>query len=105
MATIKNFDRKGGFKLDGYKEILPSNKLKPAQHADLFDILIAHTDLTQNAEVIGNAEMIMSKSGYSDIVFSMDLVKVLPKTKQTIKIFAYSNSSRQEIQSSLFGVH
>ena len=56
MATIKNFDRKGGFKLDGYKEILPSNKLKPAQHADLFDILIAHTDLTQNAEVIGNAE-------------------------------------------------
>lgn len=85
MATIKNFDRKGGFKLDGYKEILPSNKLKPAQHADLFDILIAHTDLTQNAEVIGNAEMIMSKSGYSDIVFSMDLVKVLPKPNKLSK--------------------
>ena len=30
MATIKNFDRKGGFKLDGYKEIVPSSKLKPA---------------------------------------------------------------------------
>ena len=28
MATIKNFDRKGGFKLDGYKEIIPSSKLK-----------------------------------------------------------------------------
>lgn len=79
MATIKNFDRKGGFKLDGYKEIQPSAKLKPEQHAELFDTLVAHTDLTQNAEVIGNAEPILSMSGYKDIVFSMDVVKVLPK--------------------------
>ena len=79
MATIKSFDRKGGFKLDGYKEIIPSSKLKESQHAELFDTLVAHTDLTQNAEVIGNAEPVMSKSGYNDIVFSMDLVKVLPK--------------------------
>ena len=86
MATIKNFDRKGGFKLDGYKEIIPSSKLKESQHAELFDILVAHTDLTQNAEVIGNAEPVMSKSGYDDIVFSMDLVKVLPK-KESVSQF------------------
>ena len=61
MATIKNFDRKGGFKLDGYKEIAPSNKLKETQRAELFDTLVAHTDLTQNEEVIGNVEPIMSK--------------------------------------------
>ena len=79
MATIKNFERNGGFKLSGYKEINPSSKLKPNQYADLFDTLVAHTDLTQNAEVIGNAEPVLSKSGYKDIVFSMDLVKVLPK--------------------------
>ena len=85
MATIKNFDRKGGFKLDGYKEIIPSNKLKDTQHAELFDTLVAHTDLTQNAEVIGNAELVMSKSGYEDIVFSMDLVKVVPKNKHISK--------------------
>ena len=85
MATIKNFDRKGGFKLDGYKEIIPSSKLKESQHAELFDTLVAHTDLTQNAEVIGNAEPVMSKSGYDDIVFSMDLVKVLPKKESVSK--------------------
>ena len=79
MATIKNFDRNGGFKLDGYKEIVPSSKLKDTHHVNLFDTLVAHTDLTQNAEVIGNAEPILSLSGYDDIVFSMDLVKVLPK--------------------------
>ena len=80
MATIKNFDRNGGFKLDGYKEIKPSPKLKSGQHAELFDTLVAHTDLTQNAEVIGNAEPILSFAGYRDIIFSMDVVKVVPKS-------------------------
>ncbi|MBQ9874482.1 MAG: restriction endonuclease subunit S, partial [Thermoguttaceae bacterium] len=78
MATIKNFDRKGGFKLDGYKEIVPSSKLKPEHNAELYDTLVAHTDLTQNAEVIGNAEPILSFSGYENIIFSMDVVKVVP---------------------------
>lgn len=85
MATIKNFDRKGGFKLDGYKEIVPSSKLKPEHHANLFDTLVAHTDLTQNAEVIGNAEPVLSFSGYHDIIFSMDVVKVLPNNSKVSK--------------------
>lgn len=79
MATIKNFERTGGFKLDGFKEIRPSNKLKSTQRLALYDILVAHTDLTQNAEVIGNAEMVMSLLDYHDAIFSMDLVKVVPK--------------------------
>ena len=70
MATIKNFD--------GYKEIMPSSKLKSEHHVELFDTLVAHTDLTQNAEVIGNAEPVLSFSGYGDIIFSMDVVKVIP---------------------------
>lgn len=85
MATIRNFDRSGGFKLDGYKEIVPSNKLKETQHVELFDTLVAHTDLTQNAEVIGNAELVISKSNYDDIIFSLDLVKVIPKEKNISK--------------------
>ena len=79
MATIKNFERKGGFKVDGFKDIVASSKLKAEQHAELFDILVAHTDLTQNADVIGNAEILLTFGKYSDIIFSMDLVKVLPK--------------------------
>ena len=79
MATIKNFERNGGFKIDGYKPIVPSAKLKIDQRAQLFDILVAHTDLTQNAEVIGNAEILLSKDIYKDLIFSMDLVKVNAK--------------------------
>lgn len=79
MATIKNFDRNGGFKIDGFKELIPSSKIKPYHYAEKFDTLVAHTDLTQKAEVIGNAEPLLNLAGYSAVVFSMDLVKVTPK--------------------------
>ena len=78
MATIKNFGRNGGFKVDGFKDITPSGKLRKCHYADTFDILVAHTDLTQNADVIGNAELLLTKGNYDSIIFSMDLVKVLP---------------------------
>ena len=78
LVTIKNFDRNGGFKLDGFKELVPTGNVKPDQFVDLFDILVAHTDLTQNAEVIGNAEVVLSKGKYGKLVFSMDLVCVRP---------------------------
>lgn len=65
--------------MDGFKEIVPSYKLKESQTAKLFDVLVAHTDLTQNAEVIGNAEILNSTMGYDKVIFSMDLVKVIPK--------------------------
>ena len=77
IATIKNFNRNGGFKLDGFKEIIPSKKLKPEHIVNRFDILVAHTDLTQNAEIIGNAELVMSLSSYENIIFSMDVVRVV----------------------------
>lgn len=79
MATIKNFGRNGEFKLDGFKEIMPSSKLKLSQKVNLFETIVAHTDLTQNADVIGNAALLLSKGNYKEIIISMDVVKVLPK--------------------------
>ena len=85
MATIKNFDRNGGFKLDGFKELVPSPKIKPCHYAEKFDVIVAHTDLTQKAEVVGNAEPIINFAGYDAIVYSMDLVKVVPNNAQISK--------------------
>lgn len=103
MATIKNFDRKGGFKLDGYKEIVPSSKLKPEHHASLFDTLVAHTDLTQNAEVIGNAELVLSFSGYEDIIFSMDVVKVVPNNPSISKFLIAAMLQTQQFKEHCLG--
>ena len=89
MCTIKNFERNGGFKIDGYKEIIPSDKLKESQELSLFDVVVAHTDLTQNAEVIGNPAIILSKSNYDRIIFSMDLTKVISKNMNVSKSLLY----------------
>ena len=103
MATIKNFDRHGGFKLDGYKAILPSGKLKPEHHVAMFDTLVAHTDLTQNAEVIGNAEPVLSFSGYDDIIFSMDVVKVLPNNPEISKFLIAAMLQTKEFKEHCLG--
>ena len=79
MATIKNFDRKSGFKTEGYKEIVISKKIKKSQFVDMFDVLVAHTDLTQNAEIVGNPAIVLSKGGYEKLIMSMDLTKVISK--------------------------
>ena len=78
MITIKNFDRNGGFKLDGYKEISISDRVKDKHFVSIFDILVAHTDLTQNAEIIGNPILVTNTMSYKKIIFSMDTVKVDP---------------------------
>lgn len=77
MATIKNFERKGGFKTEGYKEIVISKKIKETQFVNMFDVLVAHTDLTQNAEIVGNPAIVLSKGGYEKLIMSMDLTKVI----------------------------
>lgn len=85
MATIKNFARTGGFQINGYKSIIPSKNVKQSQYASLFDMLIAHTDLTQNADIIGNAEPVLTTSRFKKIIYSMDLVKVIPKQNKISK--------------------
>lgn len=90
MATIKNFERTGGFKEEGFKDIEPV-KAKDNHYADKFDILVACTDLTQNADIIGNAVMLLNTGKYEKIVISMDLVKILPK-KNKYLVFSILNS-------------
>ena len=79
MATIKNFNRTGGFNTNGFKEIKPKKNVKLEKYANLFDVLVAHTDITQNGDIIGNAEVVLDTVKYKKIICSMDLVKVTPK--------------------------
>lgn len=90
MATIKNFERTGGFKENGFKDIVPL-KAKKNHYANKFDILVACTDLTQNADIIGNAIMLLNTGKYKKVILSMDLVKVLPKKNKNL-IFSILNS-------------
>lgn len=75
LVTLKNFDRNGGFRLDGFKELV-SDKFKEKHVVAVGDLIVAHTDLTQDAEVLGNPAIIMKNGKYNELVMSMDLVKV-----------------------------
>lgn len=75
MLTIKNFQRNGLFKLDGFKPINPE-KAKESHYVTAGEIVVAHTDLTQNADIIGRAIQVIDNGGFDKILASCDLVKV-----------------------------
>ena len=103
MVTIKNFDRNGGFKLDGLKEIEISERVKKSHFVSLNDIIVAHTDLTQKADIIGNPIMICSKGQYRNLIFSMDTVKVVPKTNKFSQAFVYYLLKSQQFKNHALG--
>lgn len=103
MATIKNFVRGGGFKIDGYKEIIISKNIKKYQYVNLFDVLVAHTDITQNAEVVGNPAIILSTAGYEKLIMSMDLTKVVSHDARITPPLLYSILSTRRFKEHALG--
>ena len=89
MMTIKNFERTGGFKADGFKALSP--KKETIKTAALYDIFISCTDVTQNADIIGNAVMLLDTDKYNTVTYSMDLVRIIPKINR-FALYAILNS-------------
>jgi type I restriction enzyme S subunit len=87
MVSLKCFDRNGGFRIDGFKEFTGNYK---EQHiVKEGDLIVAHTDITQDAEVIGNPAIVISNPKYTKMVISMDIVKVIPKVNWISIEFLY----------------
>jgi len=87
MVTLKNFDRNGGFRMDGFKEYI--GKYKEQHILKEGDLVVAQTDITQEAGVIGNPVMVIGNPKYDTLVFSMDLVKVISKDENYSNEFLY----------------
>jgi len=86
LVTLKNFDRNGGFKQDGFKEYI--GRYKEEQLVVNGDLIVAHTDLTQEAEVLGNPAIVISTTKYRKLIISTDLVKLIP-TSYLSKSYLY----------------
>lgn len=102
MATIKNFERTGGFKLEGFKPIL-TDRPKENQYATKNDILIACTDLTQNAEIIGNAILLLNTKNFEKVIISMDLVKAQSNNTLISNWFLYGILNSKEFKNFALG--
>ncbi|RMD99693.1 MAG: restriction endonuclease subunit S, partial [Bacteroidetes bacterium] len=87
LVTLKNFARDGSFRMDGFKEY--TGKYKPSQVVKSGDLVVSHTDITQNADIIGNPALIVDTGHYKKLVITMDLMKVTPTTPWLSKEFLY----------------
>ena len=105
MLTIKNFNRNGGAANDVIKPIKINDKIKDRHFLNKNDLLVACTDLTQKAEIIGRVILYNPNEDFKKEIFSMDLIKLVPKNEYDIlylyfylknpifKSFAESSSS------------
>lgn len=103
MVTIKNFNRSGGYKIDGLKEIVLSDRVKYYHYVNINDIIVAHTDLTKGAEIIGNPIMVFSKGKYDKLIMSMDTVKVCPKDERLANSIIYFILRSKKFKSYVLG--
>jgi len=76
MISLNSFNLDGTYKAGGIKSY--SGKYTDKQIAKSEDLLIAATDVTRNADIIGKA-IIVPHYYKNDLVFSMDIAKIIPK--------------------------
>lgn len=87
LVTLKSFNRNGGFQTRGFKPFVGSPK--PEQEVVVGDLVVAHTDLTQDAEVLGNPAFIFESAGFEKMYITMDLVKVNSISSNIDNAFLY----------------
>lgn len=76
LVTLKSFDRNGGYKAVGLKPYV--GPYKESQVIRTGELIVAQTDLTQGAEVVGRAVRVPRASSADVLVASLDLAIVRP---------------------------
>ncbi|HBN0442173.1 TPA: restriction endonuclease subunit S [Escherichia coli] len=95
LVTLKSFSRGGGYRLDGLKEY--TGKYKPDQEVFAGDLIIAYTDVTQAADVIGKPAMVISDTRYEHLVISLDVAVVRP-FNNSLKYYLYGVARTEQFQ-------
>jgi type I restriction enzyme S subunit len=87
LVTLKSFLRGGGYRTDGLKPF--TGEYKPNQRVRPGDLVVAFTDVTQAADVIGKPALVRSDERFETLVASLDVGIVRPKSKHVSIPFLY----------------
>lgn len=87
LVTLKSFARGGGYRPDGLKSF--SGTYKPEQVVTPGELVIACTDVTQAAEVIGRPAIVRGTGRYRRLVASLDTLIVRPRESSMTRAFLY----------------
>ncbi len=87
LVTLKSFARGGGYRPDGLKSF--AGTYKANQVVKPGELVIACTDVTQAAEVIGRPAIVRGTCGYRTLVASLDTLIVRPRDSSMTRAFLY----------------
>ena len=93
LISLKCVGRDGQFQPDGAKPF--NGDCKPDQVLHEGDIVVAQTDLTVRAEVIGRPARVVNLGGWGRMVASLDLAIVRPRSGLTSEVIFAVLSSRR----------
>ena len=89
LVTLKSFAKGGGYRPDGLKPY--TGRYKPEQVVKPGEVVLACTDVTQAAEVIGRPAMVPQNQQFNTLVASLDTLIIRPREPAIISIlFLYS---------------
>jgi len=95
LVTLKSFQRGGGYRLDGLKAYTGSYKSE--QLVEAGDLVVAYTDVTQAADIIGKPAIVISDPEFKKLVISLDVAVVRPSDKR-LKYFLYALTKTSRFQ-------
>ncbi|MCW5941030.1 MAG: restriction endonuclease subunit S [Fimbriimonadaceae bacterium] len=87
LVTLKSFARGGGYRPDGLKSF--AGTYKPEQVVQPGELVIACTDVTQAADVIGRPAIVRGTGTYRRLVASLDTLIVRPRDSSMARSFLY----------------
>jgi len=87
MVTLKSFNRGGGYRPDGLKPYI--GDFRKEQIIQPGELIVAQTDVTQAAAVIGKPALVLPDKHFTTLVASLDVLIIRPKTNDLSTEFFY----------------
>lgn len=100
LVTLKSIARGGGYRPDGLKPF--TGDYKPEQVLKAGELVIACTDVTQAAEVIGKPAIVRFNPSFETLVASLDLLIVRPIMKYISIPFLYLLFRTDDFQAHIY---
>ena len=94
LVTLKSFARGGGYRAEGLKPF--GGVYKSEQVVDPGEVIVACTDVTQAAEVVGRSAIVGETSAFQTLVASLDVLIVRPKNGAPGRAFIYYVTGAQD---------
>jgi type I restriction enzyme S subunit len=101
LVTLKSFLRGGGYRTDGLKPY--TGTYKPEQVVKAGEMVIAYTDVTQAADVIGKPAIVLDDEEADTFVASLDVGIVRTTTDKVNKMYLYQLFKTPSFQGYILG--